>query len=152
MLNVVSLRLANIYGPRNLSGPAPAFYKRLAAGEDCTVVDSRRDFVYVADLVDVAVKALHIGSGPYHVSSGGDFAISDVYYAVRAAMGLEPDEPDIVPRGPDDAATLLLDPTETMRVFSWRTTTPLRQGIAAAVGWYDAHHITETFTHLAMKG
>ena len=36
-------RLANIYGPRNLSGPVPTFYKRLQAGDPCTVVDTTRD-------------------------------------------------------------------------------------------------------------
>src|SRR5262245_31446014 len=49
-IDYVSLRLANIYGPRNLSGPAPTFYKRLTEGLPCTVVNSRRDFVFIDDL------------------------------------------------------------------------------------------------------
>src|SRR6266496_3864184 len=44
-------RLANVYGPRNVSGPIPAFYKRLTAGERCTVSLTSRDMVYIDDLV-----------------------------------------------------------------------------------------------------
>lgn len=151
-LDWVSLRLANIYGPRNLSGPAPAFYKRLAAGQPCTVVDSRRDFVHVWDLVTVAVRALTQGSGIYHVASGSDVAISDIYRSVRHAMGLDPEEPTVVPRGPDDAATLLLCPSRTERTFGWRASIPIGPGIATAVRWYREHGVSETYTHLEMKG
>lgn len=150
-VDYVSLRLANMYGPRNLSGPAPAFYKRLAAGLPCTVVDSRRDFMFVDDLVDVAVKAATIGSGPYHVASGGDAPIADVYRAVAVAMGLDVPEPDLVPRGADDAATILLDPYMTALEYDWRPRTSLTAGIARAVAWYREHGVGETFTHLKLE-
>jgi len=48
---LVSLRLANIYGPRNLSGPIPTFYKRLTEKQTCIVTDSRRDLVFIDDLL-----------------------------------------------------------------------------------------------------
>src|SRR5262249_14444502 len=48
-LDWISLRLANVYGPRNVSGPLPTFYRRLTAGQPCFVVDTRRDFIYVED-------------------------------------------------------------------------------------------------------
>lgn len=148
----VSLRLANIYGPRNLSGPVPTFFKRLDEGAPCTVVDSRRDFVYVGDLVQVALSAAGMGRGAFHVASGADVAIADLYDAVGRSMGIEPPEPTRVPRGPDDAPTILLDPVETQMTYGWRATTPLAEGIDAAVRWYRSHGVARTFTHLAMKG
>jgi UDP-glucose 4-epimerase len=153
-IDYVSLRLANIYGPRNLSGPAPTFYQRLTEGKPCTVVDSRRDFIFIDDLVEVAVKAATQGRGIYHVSTGSDVAIKDIYNAVDFALGgisnLGP--PTVVPRGPDDVATLLLDPIETLQEFGWSARTPLISGIRQAVDWYKANGVTETFTHLAQKG
>lgn len=151
-LAYVSLRLANIYGPRNLSGPVPTFYQRLSEGKPCTIVDSRRDFVFVDDLVWVAVRAGIGGYGPYHVASGSDQSIRAVYCAVAAAMGQTVTVPDVVPRGPDDAPSILLDPSETERLFGWTARTQLTDGIAKAVEWYQANGVTETFTHLAMKG
>lgn len=151
-VNFVSLRLANIYGPRNLSGPPPAFFQRLSEDKPCTVVDSRRDFVFIDDLVDVAMRAMARGRGLYHVSSGRDIAIADIYQAVARAMKLTPPEAAAVPRGPDDVATLLLDPEETYLELGWRARTPLVAGIHEAVRWYEAHGVTETFTHLSLKG
>src|SRR6476661_6684478 len=77
----VSFRLANVYGPRNLSGPLPTFYQRLTAGKACFVMDTRRDFVFVDDLVAVALKAIagRGASGVYHVSSGSDVSIKELY-------------------------------------------------------------------------
>lgn len=151
-VDYVSFRLANIYGPRNLSGPIPTFYQRLSEGKPCTVVDARRDFVYLDDLVWVAVKAAEQGSGVYHVSSGSDYTIAEVFEAVRAAMGIQVEPPKVIARGPDDVATLLLEPHETTREFGWTAQTPLPEGIAKAVAWYSEHGVTETFTHLTMKG
>lgn len=148
----VSLRLANIYGPRNLSGPAPAFFKRLSAEQPCTVVDSRRDFVFVEDAVDVFAAAATTGKGVYHVASGTDQSVAQVYAAVVKAMGLDLPAPALVPRHADDAATLLLDPTTTWETFGWETTTSLSSGVERAVAWYRTHGVRDTFTHLAMKG
>ena len=54
-LDFVSLRLANAYGPRNVSGPLPTFFSRLSDGKGVFVMDTRRDFIYVADLIDVVM-------------------------------------------------------------------------------------------------
>ena len=148
-LDWVSLRLANIYGPRNLSGPLPTFHMRLSAGEPCTVMDARRDFVFIDDLVWVAVRAGSQGHGVYHVASGTDYAIADLYRGVTSAMHLAAREPVITPRGADDVATILLDPSGTLEEFGWTARTPLAEGIAQAVAWYRSHPVTETYTHLA---
>lgn len=146
----VSLRLANIYGPRNLSGPVPAFYQRLTTGAPCTVVDSRRDFVFVDDLVAVAVKAATVGRGTFHVASGSDTPIHAIYEAVLAALKIEPPaSTTFTARGPDDAETILLDPAETFEEFGWTARTPLVSGIRAAIDWYGANTISEVYTHLA---
>ena len=147
----VSLRLANMYGPRNLSGPVPTFYQRLTQGRPCTVVETRRDFVFVDDLVWVAVKAAHAGHGAYHVSSGRDVSIYDLYCAIASQLGIEA-EPTVVSPGADDVPSLLLDPSRTYDDFGWLAITPLEEGIARAVEWYRSHEFGETYTHLAMKG
>jgi UDP-glucose 4-epimerase len=148
-----SFRLANAYGPRNISGPLPTFYSRLTSGKPCFVMDTRRDFVYVSDLVDVLEKAVDGAGriGPYHVSSGGDYSIQELFDATVAAMGISLDEPvEVRPRGEDDAFTILLDPSDTNRDFEWRTTVPLEKGVAEAIAYYRAYGITDTYTHLKL--
>ena len=148
-----SFRLANAYGPRNISGPLPTFFSRLTAGKPCFVMDTRRDFVYITDLVDVLQKAVDgIGRiGPYHVSSGGDYSIQELFDATVSAMGIVLETPvEVRPRGEDDAFTILLDPTDTNRDFEWRTTVPLETGVAEAVAYYQTFGITDTYTHLKL--
>jgi UDP-glucose 4-epimerase len=150
-LDWISFRLANVYGPRNLSGPLPTFFQRLSTAKPVFVVDTRRDFVFVEDLVDVAMKAIDGGgeSGAYHVSSGSDVAIKDLFDATIGAMGIElEDEVEVRPRNPDDAPSILLDPSKTERDFEWAARTPLVDGVAKAVDYYREYGVGETFTHL----
>jgi UDP-glucose 4-epimerase len=149
-LDFVSFRLANVYGPRNLSGPVPTFYQRLAAGKRCFAVDTRRDFLFVEDLLAVVLRAAagEGRSGYYHVSSGSDYSILELYDAVAGA--LDADEPaEERERGPDDAPTILLDPSTTEAEFpGWRAATPLADGVAGTVAWYAEHGVEQTYTHL----
>jgi len=146
----VSLRLANIFGPRNLSGPPPTFYQRLTDGKPVFVMDSRRDFIYVDDLIEVVVKALvGTGEGAYHVSTGSDYSIKEMFEAVTEAMGHEMEEEvEVRPRPPDDAPSILLDPARTEKDFSWKAQTSLEEGVAKAVEWYEENGVGATYTHL----
>lgn len=153
-LDFISFRLANIFGPRNLSGPIPTFYSRLTAKKPCFVVDTRRDFVFIEDLVRVVKKAIYgQGScGYYHISSGSDYSIEDVYQGVVKALDITLDGPiDIRAPGDDDADTLLLDPTKTNKDFDWLVEVPLAIGIQAAVNWYKENGVENTYTHLKME-
>jgi UDP-glucose 4-epimerase len=150
-LDFVSFRLANAYGPRNISGPLPTFFQRLTQGKPCFVMDTRRDFMYVDDLVDIVVRALGgEGSGHYHVSSGSDYAIKELFDATVAALEIElEEEVEVRPRNPDDAYTILLDPSRTHADFpGWSVSTDLNDGVAKAIAYYREHGIEETFTHL----
>ena len=149
-IDFVSFRLANVYGPRNLSGPLPTFFQRLRDGKSVFVMDTRRDFVYVDDLVAVAMKAVDgVGNGLYHVSSGADVSIKDLLDATIKAMEIElEDEVEVRPRNPDDAPSILLDPSKTEADFDWSARTPLEDGVAKAVDYYREYGVEETYTHL----
>jgi UDP-glucose 4-epimerase len=148
----ISLRLANAYGPRNLSGPLPTFYQRLTTEKPCFAVDTRRDFMFVDDLIDLVEMAVdgRGSSGAYHASSGSDVSIKELFDATVRALGLPEMDVEVRPRNPDDAFTILLDPSRTQKEFGWRASTPLIDGVAAAVEWYREHGIEQTFTHLKL--
>ena len=152
-LSFISFRLANAYGPRNLSGPLPTFYYRLSSGKKCFVMDTRRDFIYINDLIDIVVMALDGkgATGYYHVSSGGDYAIKELFDSTVKALDISLDEEvEVRERGPDDAFTILLDPSKTNKDFDWNVSTSLQDGIKAAIEWYKVYGITQTYTHLKM--
>jgi len=149
-IDFVSFRLANPFGPRTLSGPLPVFYQRLVEGKRCFVSDTRRDFIYVGDLVEVVVRAISgVGEGHYHVSSGADVAIKDLYDAAVSALAFQPEqEVEIRPRGEDDAPSILLDPSRTERDFDWSAATPLEEAVGAAIDWYRQNGVEQAYTHL----
>ena len=114
-------------------------------------MNTRRDFIYVQDLVDVVEKAVDgTGSqGYYHISTGGDYSIQELYDETVAAMELDPvPDVEVRERSPDDVFSILLDPSKTQRDFSWRASTPLKQGVADAIAYYREFGINETYTHL----
>jgi UDP-glucose 4-epimerase len=153
-LDWVSFRLANAYGPRNISGPLPTFYSRLTSDKPCFVMDTRRDFVFVSDLIDVLMKSIDGGggTGAYHVSSGRDFSIEELFNATIAALGVTLAEPvEVRPRGEDDAFTILLDPSRTQSDFNWSVSVPLETGVRETIEYYRHYGITDTYTHLKLE-
>ena len=150
-LDFVSFRLANCFGPRNLSGPIPTFYQRLTNNQSCFVVNTRRDFVFINDLVNIVVKAIDgVGSKYYHISTGKDFSIKELYKYVTKALNITT-EAEERERGEDDVATILLEPHRTTKDFELLPNTPLEEGIQKAVDWYKTNEIKETYTHLRLK-
>ncbi|MBX7066620.1 MAG: NAD-dependent epimerase/dehydratase family protein [Parachlamydiales bacterium] len=150
-MDFISFRLANAYGPRNLSGPLPTFFHRLTSGKPCFVMDTRRDFIFVDDLVEVVLKAVH-GQGQkgyYHISSGADYSIKELFDETLSALNIKLEkEVEVRPRNPDDVFTILIDPKKTEKDFNWKVKTPLKVGVSRAIEWYKTHGITQTYTHL----
>lgn len=149
-LDHVIFRLANVVGPRNVSGPLPIFYQRLKDGKKCFVTKARRDFVYVGDLADNVVKAADgTGQGAYHFSSGGDVAIMELYDAVVEAMKINDyPEPEVRDLGPDDAPSILLDPSRTFRDFGEIDFMSMKEFVKLAIDYYREHGTLGEYTHL----
>ena len=149
-LDFVTFRLANVIGPRNVSGPLPIFYQRLSEGKKCFVTPARRDFVYVGDLVKAVMTATTgTGHGAYHFSSGGDVPIIELYDAVVKAMGISDyPEPERRELSPDDAPSILLDPSRTFADFGEIEFTPLETTVWNAVKYYQEFGAVGGFTHL----
>ena len=149
-VDYVSFRLANVIGPRNVSGPLPIFFQRLSEGKKCFVTKARRDFVFNQDLARAVLKAVDgTGKGAYHFSSGKDVAIKELYDAVVKAMELPSyPEPEVRELGPDDAASILLDPSRTFQDFGQPEFTPLDEIARQSVAYFRKHGASGGFTHL----
>jgi UDP-glucose 4-epimerase len=147
-LDWISFRLADVYGPRDFSGPLPMFYQQLTSNRSCLVTAARRDFVYIDDLLVLVFKAVEgVGNnGPYHVATGSDYSIKDLFEATARALKITFDK-EVEVRQPeaDEATTILLDPSKTQRDFRWRPVTPLSQGIAKTIAYYKQFGVSPTF-------
>ena len=151
-LPIVSLRLANICGPRLAIGPIPTFYKRLKAGQSCFCSNTVRDFLDMSDflsLMDMLLESSDVTTGAFNISTGEGHNIKDVYNAVAKYLGILPPEVPIVPPGADDVPAMVLDPSETERTLGWRARISFEETISRQLQWYDAHGVTDIFSHLA---
>ena len=151
-LPVVSLRLANICGPRLAIGPIPTFYKRLKAGQGCFCSDSVRDFLDMGDffeLMDIILGDEET-TGVFNVSTGEGHSILDVFKTVAAYLGMEAPEVPVVPVGSDDVAQVVLDPSATELAFGWKARKGFKETIYNQLKWYDEYGVNDIFSHLAV--
>lgn len=149
-LPVVSLRLANICGPRLAIGPIPTFYKRLKAGQSCFCSDTERDFLDMSDffsLMDIVLE-VDAPTGVFNVSTGEGRSILNVFQAVAAYLGMPTPDVAIVPAGEDDVSCVVLDPAETENIYGWRAQKGFLETISAQLQWYDQFGVTDIHSHL----
>lgn len=146
----LSLRIANVTGPRLAIGPIPTFYKRLKAGQGCFCSDTSRDFLDMTDFVAFMETAIRIDAptGIFNVSSGEAHTIKEIFGLVTHYLGLEGQNVPIVPPALDDVPVVSLDATETLSEFGWKAQISFADAVRRQLQWYDQHGVTDVFSHL----
>jgi nucleoside-diphosphate-sugar epimerase len=150
-LSWISLRIANVTGPRLAIGPIPTFYKRLKAGQKCFCTEAIRDFLDMFDFLELMRVALseEAPTGIFNVSTGEGHTISEVFCAVASCLGVNlPDAIPVVPPNYDDVPNLVLDPSVTHDALGWRASVGFSDTIARVIHWYDIHGVPTIRSHL----
>ncbi len=151
-LDFVTFRLANIVGPRNLSGAIPIFYKRVSEGQECVISVAKRDFVDVRNLSLVVKQAvLGAGSGAYHFSSGKDSSIEEVFHLVVKRLKKENQAKFVLTRDAGGPSSILLDPTRTYADFAMPRVSTLQEIVDSAVDYYEKFGVTREVTQMKQK-
>lgn len=150
-LNVVSLRLANICGPRLAIGPIPTFYQRLKAGKNCFCSDTTRDFLDISDFFTLIDKVLRddAPTGVFNVSTGEGRTIHDVFEVVANFLRIEIPSVPIIAAGDDDVEKVILDPSATYEAFGWSANVPFETTIIKQLQWYEQYGVNDVYSHLA---
>ncbi len=141
----VSLRFANVYGPRQdagLEGGVVAiFLERLASGDDTVIFGDgtqARDFVYVDDIVDSLFAAVARAGGPYNVGTGRDTTVADLHAACARVAGTN-QAPRHEPARLGDVQRSVLDARLIERELGWRARVSLDEGLARTWAWLQGH-------------
>ena len=140
-------RLAAVYGPRNLSGAIPTFYRQVKAGLPCTVVeDATRDFVFIEDLVERVVAHVHHADPPgtFDMRTGIETRILEIPQMIGQLLEQEA-VMKLIPRPAHDVAHYDMDG------FPMYEPTPFHAGLKKAVEWYEQNGVGETYTHLSLE-
>ena len=132
-LSTISLRFANVYGPRQdplgEAGVIAIFCGRLLeGGRPVAFGDGRqtRDFVYVGDLVEAVVAAGDSDiTGSFNVGTQTETSVLEL----AAAFGHPDFTPELAPARPGEVLRSSLDCALIATALGWRATTPLAEGL-----------------------
>jgi UDP-glucose 4-epimerase len=137
----VSLRYANVYGPRQdphgEAGVVAIFLGRLAAGDPPRIFgDGRqtRDYVYVGDVSEATLAAYGCPGGVFNVGTGRETSVLDLFDACRHVSGVELD-PVFAPSRLGELSRCVLDPGLAERELGFRAGTELEAGLVAT--WHS---------------
>ncbi len=136
-LSAVSLRLGNVYGPRQdplgEAGVIAIFCGRLRAGERPTVYgDGRqtRDYIYVGDVVEAALAAASAAAtGAINVGTGVETDVLGLIDQLRDLEGAEGFEAELAPPRVGEVQSISIDPARAAAELGWSAKTGLEDGL-----------------------
>jgi UDP-glucose 4-epimerase len=137
----VSLRFANVYGPRQDSGleggVVSIFLERMAKGEPTTIFGDgghSRDFVYVSDVVEALMAAADRSGGPFNIGTGRETSVRELHAACAKVAGVE-DAPQLADSRLGDVLRSALDCSRAKRELGWQAKVELDDGLERTWAW-----------------
>jgi len=142
-LDAVSLRYANIYGPRQNphgeAGVVAIFTKAMLAGGQPVINgdgEQTRDYVYVGDVVRANLAALdYDGSGIFNVGTGRETSVNELFRVLRDATGADVAE-EHGPGKPGEQQRSVLGYETSAQELGWTPQVSLQDGLARTVDWF----------------
>ena len=137
----VSLRLANVYGPRQSpigeAGVVAIFVDRMRRREHIEIHGDglqTRDFIYVADVVDAVARAVRAAANAaVNIGTGTETTILGLY-ELLAGLTDYAREPEHTEPRPGDVRRSSLYPRLAGELLGWRAVTELESGLRRTLG------------------
>jgi UDP-glucuronate 4-epimerase len=140
-LPVTGLRFFTAFGPRNRPDLAIAkFTALIAAGRPVPMFGdgtTRRDYTYVADVVDGVVRAIDCCKNHhlYNIGHSEPIELRAMIATIGAALGVEP-VVERLPEQPGDVRQTFADITRAAAELGYAPRTTFREGIDRYVAWF----------------
>jgi UDP-glucose 4-epimerase len=136
-LSGVSLRLGNVYGPRQdplgEAGVIAIFCGLLKEGGRPKVFGDgtqSRDYIYVGDVVSAALAAGDSeATGAINIGTGVETDVLQLIEALKGLSGNESFEPQFAPERTGEVQRITIDATRAERELNWRAEMGLEEGL-----------------------
>lgn len=143
-ISYVSLRYANVYGPRqNPEGEAGViaiFIEQMLRGEVPTIYGDgtqTRDYIYIDDVVAINRAVMdYEGTGIFNVGTGGETSLNTLFAAIQAHTNPSIDN-EYGPAQPGEQMRSVLDISRAKEELGWEPTTDMDYGIGKTVEWFE---------------
>jgi len=135
-LEYVSLRYANVYGPRQShlgeAGVVAIFYDRLLAGKDAIINGDgkqTRDYVYVDDVIRVNLAAMEYeGSDVFNIGTSVETDVNAIFQMVRELSGSKQEE-NHGPAKPGEQKRSVITFEKAQKNLGWQPEVTLKEGL-----------------------
>lgn len=141
-LNFVSLRLANVYGPRQdpkgEAGVIAIFVNNLLKKRQCYINGSgrqTRDFIYVSDVVNSCLKSINRGQGIYNIGTTKETSINQLYQIISELITEKEVKHHKAIPGEVFRSALKID--KAKRELSWQPKVNLKSGIRKTINYFQ---------------
>lgn len=138
-----SLRLANVYGPRQNphgeAGVVAIFSKKLLAGEQPKIFGTgefTRDYVYVEDVVAAVELMIHKqDQGIYNIGTGLETSVNELYKQVASALNSDL-QPIYAEQRPGELTRSSISSQKIQNHLHWQAKVSFAEGIKETVAWF----------------
>lgn len=146
-LPVVVFRPVTIFGPHQYPGwLVPRVITQAIQGQQISITgdgSARRDWIFVADVCDLLITAiLHdaddVHGEVFNVGTGDELDVLSLTRHLLRAVGRDDHLITFVPDRPGDIPRQVTRGIKARTLFGWEPVTPLREGLAGTLAWYQA--------------
>jgi UDP-glucose 4-epimerase len=138
-----SLRLSNVYGPRQNphgeAGVVAIFCERLLAGKDITINGTgkqTRDFVYVGDVAEAVFKSVQSKPlGEFNIGTAKETSILTVAEELQK-RACPTAKINFGPAKAGEQMRSVIDNTRAREAFGWRPSVEMAAGLDQTLAWY----------------
>ncbi len=141
-LDYVTLRYGNVYGPRQNShgeaGVISALAMAMMEGKQPRIYgtgDQERDFIYVDDVIEANILAMHKGHGIYNVGTGQGTSINKIFENLKDTLKYKW-SPVYGPATPGEVFSISLDRSKFEKEFQCTPQVSLEDGLARTVDYF----------------
>lgn len=147
-MQTVSLRYANVYGPRQNphgeAGVVAIFLNKMLAGENPRINgdgSQTRDYVFVEDVAAANLAALETeqAAGVYNIGTGRETSVNELFALLNDHFAHTFTE-DHAPGKPGEQRTSSLNASRAAQELGFVPTIPLEAGIEKTVNWFRNQH------------
>jgi UDP-glucose 4-epimerase len=142
-LQWISLRYANVYGPRqNAHGEAGVvaiFTERMLRGQNCFINGDglqTRDYVHVADVVQANLLALkHTSNGIFNVGTGIETNVVELFRHLKKFTGSDTPETHAAGK-PGEQLRSVVGTAKIEKEMGWKRKYSIEEGLRETVEWF----------------
>ena len=145
-LPYIIIRPANIYGPRQdprgEAGVISIFLGRIQNNEPLEIFGDgtdTRDYVYVKDIAELCVNAMHSSSiDTFNAGTGNQTNLLELIEVIEQVTEYTAEKKFCEPR-PGDVQHIALDSRKAFKYLGWKPSTPLSNGIQKTWDWFSSN-------------